>query len=282
MPDIVHVHVPMKAGIIALWLKKKYKIQYVVTEHWTIYNSNDDDAYETRSYFFKKVTKNIFTHSKLFLPVSKNLGELISNTVTPVPYKVVYNAVDTKYFHCKPLEEKSLFTFIHVSTLGEQKNPQAFIEAFLSFHKIYPSSELLIVGEVHGELFDYILQYRLSQNAIRFTGLVSYREVAQLLQQSNAFVLFSRYENMPCAVLEALCCGLPVITSNVGGLSEVIDHSNGIVIPVYEKEALLKAMIDLYNSYPDYNKQKISSDAIAKFSYEVIGTEIQNIYEEIL
>jgi glycosyltransferase involved in cell wall biosynthesis len=282
LPDIVHVHVPMKAGIIALWLKKKYKTPYVVTEHWTIYHSNDDDAYETRSYFFRKFTKNIFTHSKLFLPVSKNLGELISGTVTPVPYKVVYNAVDTKYFHYKPLEENNLFTFIHASTLGEQKNPQAIIEAFLSFHEIHPSSKLLIAGEVHGELFDYILQHRLSQNAIQFTGLVSYREVAQLMQQSNAFVLFSGYENMPCAVLEALCCGLPVITSNVGGLAEVINSNNGIIVPAYKKEALLKAMIDLHNSYPDYDKQKISSDATAKFSYEVIGKEIQNIYKEIL
>ena len=87
---------------------------------------------------------------------------------------------------------------------------------------------------------------------------------------------------MPCVILEALCCGLPVITSNVGGIPEVINENNGIVISVYEKEALQKAMIDLYNNYHKYNKEKISSDAIAKFSYETIGKKIQDIYKEVL
>ncbi|HXL58429.1 MAG TPA: glycosyltransferase, partial [Chitinophagaceae bacterium] len=43
-PDIVHVHVPMKAGIVAWWLKRSHHIPYVVTEHWTIYNNMAEDA----------------------------------------------------------------------------------------------------------------------------------------------------------------------------------------------------------------------------------------------
>jgi glycosyltransferase involved in cell wall biosynthesis len=282
LPDIVHVHVPMKAGIIGLWVKKKYKVPYIVTEHWTIYNSNDDDAYESRSFVFRKFTRTIFENSKLFLPVSENLGEVICKKVISIPFTVVHNVVNTKYFNYKSPKDNDPFTFIHVSTLNDQKNPYAIIEAFLSFNKIYPSSKLIIAGEVHGDLFDYILEKRLSKSPVQFLGLVSYPEVAKLMQQSHAFILFSLYENMPCVILEALCCGLPVITSNVGGIPEVINENNGIVISVYEKEALQKAMIDLYNNYHKYNKEKISSDAIAKFSYETIGKKIQDIYKEVL
>ena len=87
-----------------------------------------------------------------------------------------------------------------------------------------------MVGEVQGDLFQNILQLNLSANAIQFTGMLPYEEVARLMRNSDAFVLFSLYENMPCVVLEALCCGLPVITSDVGGLKEVINQENGVLV----------------------------------------------------
>lgn len=281
-PDIVHVHVAMKAGMIALWIKKKYNIPYVVTEHWTIYQNNSEDAYADRSAMFKRYTRDIFKNAALVLPVSENLGELISRAVTPVAYKRVYNVVDTESFRYDGFREERPFTFIHVSSLNEQKNPEAIIESFVSFHRTYPRSKLIMVGEVQGDLFQNIIQQNLSANAIQFTGMVPYKEVAHLMKNSDAFVLFSRYENMPCVVLEALCCGLPVITSDVGGLKEVINEENGILVKKYANTALTEAMINLYISYLQFNRQKISSDARTKFSYEMIGKEINDAYEEVL
>jgi len=282
LPDLVHVHVAMKAGLIALWIKAKYKIPFVVTEHWTIYHEISEDAFVYRNFIFKKFTTSIFKNAKLVLPVSKDLGELISGIVTPVVYKTVYNVVDTAYFNYNSLREERPFTLIHVSSLNEQKNPEAIIESFVAFHKLYPRSKLIIAGEVHGDLFLYIFQQKLSENSIQFTGMVPYSEIAQLMQKSDAFVLFSRYENMPCVVLEALCCGLPVITSDVGGLKEVINSDNGIIVHEYTTGALTEAMINLYISYLRYNKQQISAWAKSKFSYQVIGKEISSIYEELL
>ena len=281
-PDIVHVHVAMKAGIIALWIKNKYKIPFVVTEHWTIYQNNSEDAYADRSAIFKKYTRDIFKNASLVLPVSENLGELISNSVTPVSYKRVFNVVHTEHFRYDGFREERPFTFIHVSSLNEQKNPDAIIESFVSFHRTYPRSRLIMVGEVQGDLFQNIMQQNLSANAIQFTGMLPYEEVAHLMRNSDAFVLFSRYENMPCVVLEALCCGLPVISSDVGGLKEVINQENGVLVRDYATRALTEAMINLYISYLQFNRQKISADARSKFSYEMIGKEINDAYEEVL
>jgi hypothetical protein len=52
VPDCVHVQVPVKAGIIALWVKRRFKIPYVLTEHYGIYNREVVDPYEDRSWFF--------------------------------------------------------------------------------------------------------------------------------------------------------------------------------------------------------------------------------------
>jgi glycosyltransferase involved in cell wall biosynthesis len=282
LPDIVHVHVAMKAGIIALWVKNKFKVPYVVTEHWTIYQNDSEDAYVYRNPVFKKYTRNIFKNAALVLPVSENLGQLISRFVTPVSYRRVFNVVDTTHFRYDGFREERPFTFIHVSSLNEQKNPDAIIESFVSFHQTYPRSKLIMVGEVQGDLFQNIIQQHLSENAIEFTGLVSYPGVAHLMRNSDAFVLFSRYENMPCVVLEALCCGLPVISSDVGGLREVINKENGTLVSNYTVAALTEAMLSLYMSYLQFNRQKISSDARSKFSYELIGEHIEKLYRDVL
>lgn len=275
-PDLVHVHVPMKAGLLALWLKKKYNIKYIVTEHWTIYADIAKDNFANKGFAFKSFTRKIFKNAACFLPVSKNLGELVCKKVLPVKYKVIYNAVNTNYFHFKETSAEKPFTFIHVSTLNEQKNPTFIIEAFIEFNKQHPNSKLIMVGEMQP-----VLKKFLNTSSIEFTGMIAYEQVAEQQQQADAFVLFSKYENMPCVVLEALCCGLPIITSNVGGLAEIISNENGVLINEKTTEALFNAMNKVYTNY-HYNKREISEKAINMFSYEVIGKQIKAVYDSVV
>lgn len=284
LPDIVHVHVPMKAGLLALWMKKKYKIVFVVTEHWTIYHDNAAYSYYNRNAAFKYFTKKIFTQANLFLPVSKNLGELICKKVAEVPYVVVPNVVDTTFFNADNLDKQNddvVFRFIHVSTLHEQKNPGGIIRSFAKFYQQYSAAELWIVGGNPDELVSLSNQLGITK-AIHFLGLLSYKEVAQKMKCCHVLVMFSRYENMPCVIEEALCCGLPVISTNVGGISEVIDELNGKLVRNEEEQELLKAMIDIFINYISYNRNEISARAISRFSYEHGGANIENIYATII
>ncbi|MBK8311415.1 MAG: glycosyltransferase [Chitinophagaceae bacterium] len=74
-PDLVHLHVPMKAGVLALWMKKNYKISYIVTEHWGIYNHIVEDKYASKYAFLKKYTKKIFERASKFISVSDYLAK---------------------------------------------------------------------------------------------------------------------------------------------------------------------------------------------------------------
>ena len=282
LPDMVHVQIAMKAGLLALMLKKKYHIPYVITEQFTMYNSNAKDAYEKRSMIFKNSTKRIFANALLFLTVSKNLAEVVEKKIIKIPHKVMYNVVNTKYFFYKEYSENDQFTFVHASTMREQKNPHAIIDAFISFHERYPKSKLLMIGDVPQEITEYYIEKKLTGSTVEFTGFIPYEKLGAIIQTCNAFVLFSTRENMPCVVLEALCCGLPVITSNAGGTAEVIEENNGIVVYDYTKEALVKAMTNLYDSYHNYNRKEIAAKASAKFSYNVIGKEITDAYQSLL
>jgi glycosyltransferase involved in cell wall biosynthesis len=93
--------------------------------------------------------------------------------------------------------------------------------------------------------------------------------------------MFSFYENMPCAILEALCSGLPVIATEVGGIPEIIRKENGILINVGKETELLDAMKEMIRTYHIYDRRQISREATEQFSYEVIGKKIVDIYRSV-
>ena len=74
-PDVVHVHIPMKAGMIALKWKRQHNIPYVITEHYGIYNTIVPDNFGTRGYFFRWMTKQIFKKASQFLAVSEAIAQ---------------------------------------------------------------------------------------------------------------------------------------------------------------------------------------------------------------
>ena len=280
-PDIVHVHIAMKAGLAALWMKKKFGIKYVVSEQSSVFTANTRKAYKHKNILFRNLTEKIFKHASLVLPASKIVGEAI-NAITPVRFTVIYNCVNTDHFFYDTSFEDKDFTFIHVSTLDNNKNPGDIIQAFIYFNQQYPDSRLVIVGLVTRELSRYLSRLTYSTSIIRFTGYVPHKEVALLMQQSNCLVLFSREENIPNVIPEAFCCGLPVISSDVGEIHEIINKNNGLLVAEYTPESLLESMIKMYTDYRLYNRKKIADEAKANFASEVIAKEILNKYKEVL
>ncbi len=283
-PDIVHVHIPMKAGLLALWIKKKYHIPYIVTEHWAIYNNKAPDAFLTRNFVFKYLTKKILKQAALFTPVSGDLGKAVKNMVINIPFTVIPNVADTTLFYYDRSSKRSndVFVFFHASTLKYQKNPEGILRTYKQFADIYPKSKLIIAGPAENLLRQYASSLAISPSNIEFTGWLTYDEVAGKMKLFDAFVMFSRYENLPCVIIEALCCGLPVISTDTGGIKEVINNSNGILVNMEDEKALLAAMIQVYKHKAEINRSIISEKAISEFSYDVIGKKIVSAYEKVI
>src|SRR6185436_3071106 len=74
-PDVVHVHVAMKAGMLAHDLKRKYGIPYAVTEHWTGYYKESYPNLYSGKPAIKYITRRIIERANLLLPVSHHLGK---------------------------------------------------------------------------------------------------------------------------------------------------------------------------------------------------------------
>jgi glycosyltransferase involved in cell wall biosynthesis len=282
MPDLVHVQVAMKAGLIALYLKWRYRIPYVLTEHWSGYYPISKDSLYKKSYFTRFVTRLIIKHAARFLPVSEDLGKEIDKHWIPVSFQKIPNVVNTDLFYPSVNAPSPIFRFIHISSLQYPKNPEGIIRAFIELLKQNIPAELELVGPVKPSLTEFIKASGLSPDQLHCTGEIPYDQVAVEIRKSSCLVMFSFYENMPCAILEALCCGLPVIATRVGGIPEIIREENGILINVGKETELLNAMKAMIHNYKRYDRRQISHAATAQFSYEVIGKKIVDVYRSVL
>jgi len=282
MPDLIHVQVAMKAGLIALYLKWKYRIPYVLTEHWSGYYPFSADSLYKKSYLTRFATQLIIKNAARFLPVSEHLGKEIATHWTHVPFRRIPNVVNTGLFYPAENTPSGVFRFVHVSSLKYPKNPEGILRAFIALQKQGIQAELVLVGPLNPSLNEFIKTSGLRPDQLHCTREVSYEQVAIELRNSSSLVMFSFYENMPCAILEALCSGLPVIATRVGGIPEIIRKENGILVDPGDETALCDAMKEIILSYDRYDRQKISRDATGQFSYEVIGKSIVEVYDSVL
>ncbi len=95
--------------------------------------------------------------------------------------------------------------------------------------------------------------------------------------------LFSDMENAPCVISEAHCCGLPVISSSVAGVPEMIHDGNGLLVSAGDEVALVGAMEQAYLNHQKWNREKIALEAKTKHSpltvAEVLNKSYQNLIE---
>jgi len=282
MPAVVHLNVMIKAGLFALWLKKKYKLPYVLSEHWTGYSTERKDNYEHKSLLYKYFSKRIFQQSEWLLPVTKNLGERMNYLFGKKEFTAIPNVVDTQLFYNDPNKNQDKIKFIHVSSLAYHKNIWGILHSVEKLFKLRNDFEVHLIGPASKEIIDWTATRGLLNNCIFFTGIIPYEKVAENMRKSDSLLMFSRYENLPCVILEALCCGLSVISTDVGGIREVINEENGILIPSEDEEELLKAMEFMITNMHQFNRKKIAINAKNKYNYNKVGQQFNEIYSQVI
>ena len=101
------------------------------------------------------------------------------------------------------------------------------------------------------------------------------------MNKAEYFIHLSGYETFSVVCAEALCCGTPVIASNVGAISELVDNTNGILIQNNNVSNLLQILEDVSNGVYSFNRGRISDTASKKFAPEYIGKKYFDTLKEI-
>jgi glycosyltransferase involved in cell wall biosynthesis len=279
-PGIVHVHVPMKAGLIARWIKRKYGASYVVSEQSAHYKMGSHDDFLDKNIIYRKEMTRVYREATAITNVSEAVGNTIKELFNLRKVQTINNTDDTSLFNYEDSDNKA-FRFIHVSTLTEsQKNVTGILSAIKKLSNKRQDFEFIIVGPANKE-FRELVKTSGIENFVILTGEISYADVSKQMKQASSLVLFSRYENLPCVIVEALCCGLPVIATDVGGIKELISENNGVLVQSENENELTESMDHMINGYNNYDRKQISTNAREKFSYSTIGKQFNTLYREI-
>ncbi|WP_300599651.1 glycosyltransferase [Niabella sp.] len=275
-PDLVHVHIPFKAGLMAQWIKRKYGIPFVVTEHWDGYNRVVENHYLQRPSWFRRIITTTFHRAAGIHSVSDYLGKEINQLGRPVSYVVINNAVDTRFFYREERQHAGPFQLLHISGGAAKKNVEGIIRAFLNL----PQQEfsLCILGLPPAMNERYQKQYP----GIRFPGIQSNETVAAALRATDLLVIFSNAENSPCVIGEAFCCGVPVVATSVGGIGELVRDENGVLVLAGDEAGLTDAIRRIRAHYHRYDPEKIARKAIDWFGYEPIGKKLDDWYRDVI
>ena len=280
-PAIVHVHVALKAGIIAGWIRNRFHIPYIITEHSTIFLPEEKNKFVDFPLYFRLAWKKIMKQASGISVVSHYLGEQIKKHLS-IEYIVIPNVVDTTIF--KPIDHpvSGKMRFIHISSLNCQKNPEAIFHAFALVKNQYQNLYLDIFGPASPHLEQLVTELEL-QLFVNFHPEIPQNELVQYVQQSRALILYSRYETFGCVIIEANACGIPCIVSNIPVMHEIVeDCVNGIFVPGENPRDLANKIKWFIDNYHGFNKVNIAEGSLSKYSYEVVAKQFLQWYASVL
>ncbi len=172
------------------------------------------------------------------------VDQLVAEGVAPFRAVRIPNGIDlNRYPEAQPPAGPPRVTM--VANLREEKGHDVLVRAAGAVRRRIPAVRFELVGD--GPLRDRIAAQAKQEGVLDVFDFLGHREdVPALLCASHAFVLPSRTEASPNCVIEAMATGLPVVTTAVGGLLELIEHGrNGLLVPVNDDRALAAALIDV-------------------------------------
>lgn len=278
-PDLVHLHVALPLGRVALYWRKRFGLKYVMTEHWTIYQPQNAKEMTPK---VQRLIRSIANHAEVILPVSCDLQKNMQHYGITRPFRCIPNVVDTAIFHPivkAPHEKKRL---LHISTLRDAaKNFSGIVRVVEKLSKQRQDFVLDVVNDFENpSAARYVSEHHL-EDFVVFHGKKEENEITDFYKNSDFFVLFSNFENLPCVIIESFACGLPVITTDVGGICEMMDDTRGITLHAGDEDALFNAINHFLDHYQEFDFQQIKEYAENHFSMPVIGAQLLQVYNGI-
>lgn len=242
-PDIVHFHMCITFSLLAvLLLGWKYKI--VQTIHNDIRTSYSSAKYRfiisvtgwLRLSRFVTICKTNYNDFKRIYPGVENT--MIFNGRKLLAKTALFQSVQHEVEKMKPTENTKVY--LHVARCNPQKNQRLLIEGFNDFIKQGYDAILLVIG-FRNEYPEEELLIKTACDRIYFLGTKT--NIADYIYNSDCFILSSAYEGMPITVIEALNSGVPVVSTPVSGVLDVVESgTNGYVSKNHSKIEYVKAI----------------------------------------
>lgn len=205
----------------------------------------NDPVHDCPNYIWRKIRNMLYRMADGVAVQTLNNKNYFSSRIRKKT-EIIYNPVFLpSQLIGQALDAPKLKTIVSVGRLEKQKNQELLLDAFAIVHKYNPSYQLIIYGE--GELRE-ILEKKVDslglKEVVKLPGAVT--DLHRKILNADVFVMSSDYEGMSNALIEAMCLGLPCISTKVSGAVDLIqENKNGILVELGDKEGLAKAILNL-------------------------------------
>lgn len=273
-PDLVHAHSCLHAGVLALALKRRHGIRYLVSEHSTGF------AQDRLRWWERDLVRRVVNHAHRCIAVSPDLAELLHEQYPGSSWAYVPNILGETFLNAKipdrHLAADSPFIFLCVARLSPQKACDLLIEAFARAFCECPEVRLRVVGDgpLRCELEQLSSRLGIAPQ-IDFVGSLPPDGVREEMQAADAFVLASEYETFGVVVIEALACGLPVVCTASGGPDHLIQEQNGLLVRNGDVTGLRDALLQMRSRAWAYDLAAIRADAVARYGPETFARQFE-------
>lgn len=278
--DIIHGNILFPIGIF-VWIQTTLKNKpYIFTEHWSGYLPENKSSL---SFTESVITKFITRKADYIIPVSENLKNEMLNNNYKGNYKIIGNIVDVDIFH--PVNNNnSTFNIVHISSFDEDsKNISGLLSTIKNISKTRTDFVFNIIGDGNiNELKLKMNELQIPSKLINIEGAKTPKGIAKTLQQANLYISFSNYETFGIVMAEALACGVPVISTNTGVLTELESSNYITIINKNDKNALLQAILKHLNSDSKFDTYKMNNQIKQLFGIESIVNQYTQVYKNAI
>ena len=284
-PDVVQLNVIQKQGLLALWLKKKYGIPYVVVEHWSGYLP-ENGQFMRMSRPKQRLYRHIAQKASIILTVSLPLQQAMQECgIQNTNWGRINNVVDDFFFDISKSRHldasKRIKTLLHVSCFDERaKNVKGLLRAAKMLSEKRQDWQLVLVGTGidYKEVRAYAQTLDIPEHLLRWTGELTPQQVAEEMRQADAFVLSSRYETYGVVLAEASAAGLPILSTPVG----IADQLNALIVPQEIAQHKPGTFAEFMETILWRHEPAMTSlENTDMFSAQAIGKKLKDIYEQV-
>lgn len=287
--QLLHVHYAIPHASAAymakqILAKSGKHIPVITTLHGT------DITLVGRDKTYRPVVTFSMMESDALTAVSQNLKEeTYKNFDIDKNIEVIYNFVDVKRFNKKPVDAfKKLIApngekiIVHASNFRKVKRVDDVVKAFLLINQKLPSRLLLLGDGPERSPIEAEARNCSSHDAIKFLG--KQEQMEDILPIADLFLLTSEYESFGLAALEAMAAEVPIISTNAGGLPEIIENGYcGFMSNVGDVEDMSNNALLILKDKPTHERFKANALAKAKtFDISNIVPQYEKLYERLI
>lgn len=280
--NLIHAHFLFSDGGVALKIKKKYGIPYVVAIRSTDINLFFRVAIHLRSYgkeILKEAEKIVFITPGYVDRLRGYVGDLFFQSIQK-KIEIIPNGITPEWYSDRRQEKKDInaddLKFLYVGDFSPNKNiPWVISEIF----KSYPKAKLDIVGS-KGEDTDNIERLSEKYDGVTLSGRIeNKKELMDKYQKSDIFLLLSQKETFGLVYIEAISKGVPILYTKGQGVDGYFNKDVGYPVEFQNSEDF-KAKVDLIiKNYDELSQNTIAE--VEQFKWNVIAKKYLNIYKEI-